>query len=161
MDIYVAILPMALIAATIYPLKNDAFVWATWLDETVDLILGFLLVLFPWIPLSVLNRFLFGRIICVLDDKGLHHKGGFIPWQHIEQVIYEVEVPSRHWEFCRAIIHSKAGELTLNHAPYFLLKKIKRHTPDIPVRLSKSSVFAIVFFAVFPSAAMLFIMLVS
>ena len=61
--------------------------------EDVDMILLLgTVVLLPLVLLSLLNRFFFGEVICVLDEKGLHYDGGFIWWQDIKKAVYEPDV---------------------------------------------------------------------
>jgi len=119
-------------------------------SDVVYVFLGFLIIMIPIMILSVLNRFLFGDVVCVLEKEGLHHKEGFIIWDAIVKMEYELNIPSKERKyFCYVSItkHSRFGAEII-HAPYFLLKEAKNYHPSLEVGLSKRSKLLIRFFMI-------------
>lgn len=90
--------------------------------------------------LLVLNHYFFGKIICVLGKDGIAHKTGFIRWNRIKRIEYEIHLPRRyqyHWEYCRAVIFTGAGQIGIDHAPLCMLFFVRRLHPEIPMGLGK------------------------
>lgn len=91
--------------------------------------------------LLVLNHYFFGKIICVLGKDGIAHKKGFIRWNRIKRIEYEIHLPSKHQyyyrEHCRAVIFTGAGQIGIDHAPLCLLFFARRLHPEIPMGLGK------------------------
>ena len=90
--------------------------------------------------LLVLNHYFFGRIICVLGKDGIAHKKGFIRWNRIKRIEYEIHLPRRHqylWEYCRAVIFTGAGQIGIDHAPLCMLFFAHKLHPEIPMGLGK------------------------
>lgn len=94
----------------------------------------------PLLLLSLLNRFLFGKVVCVLDENGLHYEGGFIEWSAVTGIDYEARLPLRSGPaYSYARIIGSGIEIKLLHAPHLLLKKARKHNPDIQTGLSRDS----------------------
>ena len=78
-----------------------------------------------------------------MNEDGIHHKDGVTKWSEIERIEYEVEFPSRYYSprrnWCRAIIYTKKTEITLMHAPMFILSEARKHSPSIDAKISKNS----------------------
>lgn len=95
--------------------------------------------------LSLVNRFFFGEIICVINDQGLHYHNGFIRWSQINQAVYEPDLPGEiGWRICccnelHLTVKSfqKETKIVLDHAPLLLLRIIKQHRPGIPCKMSR------------------------
>ena len=105
----------------------------------------------PFLILSPLNRRLFGKIVCVLNEDGIHYKDGFVRWNEIVKMEYEIDFPSgfiKHYRYCRAIIYTSKEEIVIQHAPLFLLSKVKKQNPDVQTGVSKSSKWEVGFFLV-------------
>ena len=117
-----------------------------------------LLLLLPFVALSALNRFFFGEIICVINEKGIYHKNGFTPWVNIREIVYEISLPSKEtlraaaardypgskyahatsYDCCHAFLMlGKTYRITLLHAPLHLLKEAKKYHPDLRTSLSE------------------------
>lgn len=135
---------MAVSTVTAMVALDPKITMATCLEDMDMILLLGTVVLLPLVLLSLLNRFFFGEVICILDEKGLHYDGGFIWWQDIKKAVYEPDVPHqfRRRIFCTNRLcltvkpFAKEREIELNGAPFFLLRKIKKHRPDIPCKLS-------------------------
>ena len=120
------------------------------------------LILLPMTVLSALNRFCFGEIICVLNEKGMYYEEEavrFIPWRELRRVSYQPDIPWRsgyksHCYCTRAEItvqsFKKKKQFALYHVPYMLLGKIKKYAPDVHCGLTKSGVVLVVMMALLP-----------
>jgi len=97
----------------------------------------------PFVILSLLNRRYFGKIICVINEDGIHHKDGLIKWDDIVKIEYEIELPGgavkKENMFCHSVIHTKKEKITLIHTPLFFISKIKKYRPSIDAGVSKNS----------------------
>ena len=124
-------------------LYADSFNFSKWLSE--NLWIGIWVCFcfsIPFLILSALNRRLFGKIVCVLNEDGIHYKDGFVRWNEIVKTEYEIDFPSRtskRHQFCRAIIYTSKEEIVIRHAPLFILSKVKKQNPDIQTEVSKNS----------------------
>ncbi len=123
------------------------FQLSEWLSGLLISFEGCLVCSFPFVFLSVLNRRIFGKIICVLNDDGIHYKDGIIKWNEIVKMEYEIKIPRRRKLFnpkyrkyrCHAIIYTRKRKIVLMHAPLFLLSKSRKYYPDINAKVSKGS----------------------
>ena len=127
----------------VFSIRMGEFDMREWLgDLWISVYLCFIFSL-PWIVLKILTRLCLGRIICVLDDDGIHHKGGFIAWDRVERVEYVIDVPPRYNidpnQKCRAVIHTENESIILLQAPLYLLRCIKKSHPKIRAKLSNGS----------------------
>lgn len=107
-------------------LSKDGITQYTPIDMFEMLIIIFIWLI-PLFILSLLNRFLFGRIVCVLNQEGVHYEQGFIPWEKITNIEYEIEIPSRlsRRNYCFARILGDGLDVKLIHAPYYFIRKAK------------------------------------
>ncbi|MBE6543735.1 MAG: hypothetical protein E7675_04990 [Ruminococcaceae bacterium] len=133
-------------------IQEHKFVFSNWLSN-VFICFGVMLILsFPLILLSILNRHCFGRIVCVLDDKGIHYREGFIKWEDINSIEYFISNQRRYsydpFRSCRAVIYTDKGSISLLHSPFYILASIKKIKPNIPSGMSRSSKFRIIFLAI-------------
>jgi len=96
-------------------------------------------VLIPLIFLSILNRFCFGKVICVLDDKGIHTENDLLLWTDIKGVSFKTAMHSRfrYRPACATFSIKNAGEYEFDimHFPFYGLRKIKRYCPDVKVEV--------------------------
>ena len=104
-------------------------------------VLIFVVFSLPFLILQVLNKHFFGRIICVLNEEGIHHPKGMLKWEAIEKIEYAIDSkpryksdPSRAF---RAIVYYAQGtkHLVLEKAPISLLSRIKKYRKDIDVQI--------------------------
>lgn len=153
--------PIYLLSSVLVPLYfflliSDLATGHGFLETIRELIIS-LWVPFVWIGplviLSFLNRSHFGRIICVLTPDGLQHDRGFIPWEQITMIEYEIVLPRRNYTYtnqinsCFAHIHVKdTKDLLLVQAPYMLLQAVQNYNPDIRTSFTKHSINTIRFF---------------
>ena len=85
-----------------------------------------------------------GAIVCVLNDDGIHYANDWIAWSEIQKITYHIRIPERcsaksseNPDCCKAVISTEHGEISLDHAPYFLIMYVKKKHPKIKARLSK------------------------
>jgi len=114
--------------------------WVSALLVSIEVCGGFAV---PFIILSLLNRRYFGKIICVINEAGIHYKGGLVKWEDISKIEFEIELPGgvvkRENLFCHTVIHTRKQKITLIHTPIFLIFKVKKHKPFIDAGVSKNS----------------------
>ena len=125
--------------------------WSVWLSDLlvcVEICLAFSI---PFIFLAILNRFFFGKIICVINENGIHHKDGTVKWSEIVKIEYEIQFPSSTvYRSCHAIIHTRQEKIVLVHAPLVLLSKARKYSPNTRAGVSKSSKWMIGVFIALP-----------
>ena len=136
---------MALIFATAAEcIGNPNLSFTNWIDDvTLYIVIGAVPTI-PLLILSLLNRFYVGKIICVLDNNGLHYEQDFISWPQIQKAIYQPDIPYKPGQhsytsnelYLTVEANQDQVQIELEHAPFMLLRKIKKHCPDIPCRLT-------------------------
>lgn len=106
---------------------------------------GLFVLTAPFILLSVLNRFFFGRVICVINDEGIRVIDGpqIIKWGEITNVSYTpAGVVGHRLYFSEADIYVPINcseltrILTLPHLPLYGLRLMKRHMPEAKFNLT-------------------------
>ncbi|MBR6507157.1 MAG: hypothetical protein IKT37_06120 [Clostridia bacterium] len=108
-------------------------------------------IILPLVFLSILNRFLFGKIICVVDNSALVLEDTKIPLRYIKKVSYTPKLISKHkvnYTFATLHIDSpEKGEYTTDilHFPLYGLRVIKSHNPNVKIKFTKSGVFTVAF----------------
>lgn len=120
-------------------------------------------VLIPLILLSILNRFCFGKVICVLDDKGIHTENDLLLWTDIKSVSFKTAMHSRfrYRPACTTfyIKNTSEYELDIINFPFYGLRKIKRYCPDVNVKVQNKG--WIMFFALCPTIISIVLSLLS
>jgi len=136
----------------VFSLSMGGFSLSKWLSDlliSVEVCLGFAI---PFIILFLLNRRYFGKIICVINEDGIHYKNGIVKWEDITKVEYEIELPGgvvkKKNLFCHSVIYTKKQKITLIHTPIFFISKVKKYKPSIDVGISKNSKWMIGFIIV-------------
>lgn len=124
-------------------LMLGGFTWAEALETVwISLVLHGMLAL-PFIVLSILNRYLFGKVVCMLCENGIQSDDTLIKWENIEKIEYQIELPARgmflHKQYNRAIVYTKNKEISIQHAPLYILRAAKRIRPELDARINKSS----------------------
>lgn len=139
---------------TLFELPADPTEAAQVQSLTVAVLIILLLILIPLAVLSALNRFCFGKTVCVLNEKGLYffdQKVRCILWSDIKEVAYEPDLPSskrpfRHPSYNAIHITTKPFKktitTTITEVPFYLLGRMKKYQPNAKYRVKK---FCIVF----------------
>ena len=127
----------------VFSLNMGGFNLSKWLSDLLICAEVCLVFAIPFIILSLLNRRYFGKIICVINEDGIHHKDGLIKWDDIVKIEYEIELPGgvvkKENLFCHSVIYTQKQKITLIHTPIFFISKVKKHTPSIDAGISKRS----------------------
>ena len=157
------------------------------IEDMASLMVALLFLAVPLLPLivlSILNRFYFGRVVCVLNEKGLYFADGFIDediffkaegnvrmirWEHIRKVAYDPDGFrfSRHTSGCKncAYITTKPYKkeivAELNHVPFMLLRKMKKYCPDAKYGFTGWGWVIIGIFALIPTVIPIFVLFVE
>ena len=139
--------------------QNPEITLTYWLKISGILLLVSAGLLLPLGMLSVLNRFCFGKIICVLDKKGLHHDGGFVCWGDIKKAVYEPDFPckvGRRIHCCNQLCltvkpFKKEIQIELDGAPFMTLREVKRRCPNSKCKISGWGIFLIATIALAPA----------
>ncbi len=123
--------------------------------ETVGVGLAVMFVLLsPFIVLSVLNRFFFGKVVSVFSEDGLALENDLIPWKDIRKVSYHPRMPSRYrLEYTYVTVWVKPWgkegySVDILQFPAYGLKKMKKYCPGITVEREKTTV---LFYALLPT----------
>ena len=136
----------------IFTLGDNSFEWSKWLSDLLISVEVGVCFAIPFIILSVLNRHFFGKIICVINEYGIHHKDGLTKWNEITKIEYEIEWPggtvAKQYRYCRAIIYTKNDNVVLPHAPMYVLSNVMKYSPSTTARVSKNSKWVVGFFIV-------------
>lgn len=127
----------------VFSLSMAEFSLSKWFSDlliSVEVCFGFSI---PFIILSFLNRRYFGRIICVVNEDGIHYQDGTVKWEDITKIEYEIELPGgtvrKEHLFCHAVVHTKKENITLIHAPRYVLSTVKKYRPSMDTGISKNS----------------------
>ena len=95
----------------------------------------------PFLVLRLLNKYFFGRIICVLDEEGIYYanKGKFC-WDSIEKIEYVIDSKARYkndsGKTWRVIIYTHGGKhVTLEKAPLYIISSIKKYQKSLDVKI--------------------------
>ena len=149
--------PVVPIMVLILDLKRGSFEHSKKLLEYSEIVplLFFIIfiVLGPFLLLSLLNRFFFGKLVCVINDENLVLDDREIPLKNIEKVEYAPQIPFsyrslRHIDFTYVRIFvrpmfGKVYSVDVLHFPIYGLKKLKQVAPHIKVRWNKSYLFLV------------------
>ena len=130
---------------------DGAIVWSEIIKFNLQALVTCAIIAVPFIILSVLNRFYFGKLVCILDDSGIYHDDRLISWEQIERIDYEIEWRRKYSmqiRFCHATVFTKNETIVINHAPFHLISSTKKLRPDIRASLSKRSVSTLWLFAI-------------
>jgi hypothetical protein len=134
------------------------------------LIILYLHILIPLVILSVLNRFCFGKVVCVLNKKGIYfydHKVICIPWSSIKEVTYAPNYPDTHRSARSGYNSVKIATMPfkktviteIRQVPFYLLGKMKAYCPNVKYRIEKFDIICMLSIALIPSAIVIFTIL--
>ena len=138
-------------AMLVFTVALDKFELSTWLSDTWISVWLCLVFSAPFVILSIFNRRFFGRLICVVSEKGICWEDRTVGWNEIDKIEYEINLPGssrKENRFCYAVIYTKNETVVLLHAPLLLLSKAKKYSPSIRASVSKSSKWMIGFMIV-------------
>lgn len=139
--ILLGIIPMFAVISAGYALKNGTFSLEKWLGGLGTGAYTLFVFLLPLVLLSVFNRFFFGKIVCVLNEKGIWYDGGHAVWSDITAVEYESALPSRGSSrgYSHAVVICGDNRIIIDQAPLYMLRQVRKYALHIKTRHSKSS----------------------
>ena len=112
---------------------------------------AFGICLTPLIFLSLLNKFMFGKIIGVIDENGIHLENDYIRLADIESVTYSPRTPRRYRVVHTfATIKTSKYDVDVLHFSLYALRYIKKQNPDIKIKLDKDGKDEILYFFYMP-----------
>lgn len=100
----------------------------------------------PLIIISFFNRFLFGKIVCVLSENGIHYLNGtkarVAKWENIDYIEYGI----RMWPFfmtfdhawCYARVIGDDLDVNIDQAPFMLIGKARKYNKRIKLKFEKT-----------------------
>ena len=125
---------------TFIPLIEGYFSFSEW-RENLASPLALMVLSAPLIFFSILNRFLFGKIVCVLNEEGIHYKYGLIRWDRIVRIEYQIasysKNPRYHQHACIAVV-CKNTTIKIQSAPLYILSAAKKFRPNIKTKIDKT-----------------------
>ncbi|MBR2464093.1 MAG: hypothetical protein IKB41_01490 [Clostridia bacterium] len=148
--------------------KQNISIWNSWhllwniTTEALPTIAAFILPLFL---LSVCSKFIFGKTIAVVEQKGLYLDNTFIPWEDIKAVEYNATHFSRfnfraaHITITVAPARKREYVVEVSNFTLYGLRKLKKHLPNQTVRWAKGELLVTIFIALLPTAIFLLIAL--
>lgn len=140
--IYLELLMVLIIMFATCEIATHRFVFLEYLRSVAiafKLILGLML---PFVILSVFNRYTFGKIVCVLNDEGIHYKDGCIKWDNITEMRYNVTTFTRI-RYAPAFINviCKDKEICITSAPLLVFRYAKKFRSSIKLKKDNSVLF--------------------
>lgn len=132
--------------------------------NTVRVALPILATFFiPLILLSLGSKYIFGKTVAVISEKGLQLEDTFIPWKDISSVRYTAprlsKISSKPAYITVTVNSSKKGPYDIEVLSFTLygLRKLRKYLPKETVRWEKGDLPFIVFMALLPTVIFLFI----
>ena len=120
---------------TCIPLFDGNFNVEKWTEQVLVSVMVAGIDLVLCVGLSVLNRFFFGEIVCVLNEDGIHHKDRLVKWNDILGVEYTVTHVARFY-FRPAYVDVVCKNETIRIAsvPLYMLSLAKKFNPNIKIK---------------------------
>lgn len=146
---FLLFLPAILLVLVLLHLSDGTLTAPVFFEELITVLGIWCMPLLPLLLLSLCNRFFFGRIVCVLDERGIHHADGLVRWEDVKHIDYEIEIKGRHSNTpCSATVYHKNGyKIELTGAPLRILFAARRRYKGLEVGLSSTSKFLLILIA--------------
>ena len=80
-------------AMLVFTVALDKFELSTWLSDTWISVWLCLVFSAPFVILSIFNRRFFGRVICVVSEKGICWEDRSVGWNEIDKIENEINLP--------------------------------------------------------------------
>ena len=114
----------------------------------------------PLLLISILNRNVFGKIVCIIDENGIYHGNRFVPWDKIKEIQYEIVLPAPRWKpnsfnpfdvrACYAYVIGTECKFKIMYAPHFILQIARKYNSNVKTGFSNESKKVICFVLCFP-----------
>ncbi len=136
--IFLSILLLAFEIVTFIPLFESDFNFNKWTEDIFASVFTITIFIAPCIVFSVLNRFFFGKIVCVLNDEGIHYKDGLIKWNDILSVKYNITHIGRfHFRPAYIDVVCKNKTIQIESVPLYMFSIVKKFNVDIKIKNDK------------------------
>lgn len=132
-------IPYAVFTISLCIGKFDSYEWPSTLWTSIWVCFFFSL---PLLILRILNKHCFGRIICVLNEKGIYYANkGKLRWETIEKIEYIIDSKPRHKndtkKAFRAIVYTQGGKhIVLPNAPLYIVSRLKKYKKGLDIKIS-------------------------
>lgn len=134
---------MISVTYALFDIRSGTFVLGKWLNTSAEVV-GILLPLAViFAVLYVLNRFFFGKTLCVSDEKGIYTERGLIEWYRLSRAEYVPQISSRRRvKYCYLLLFvtdekGKETAVRIDHFPYYGLGEIRKACPAVEAKMSK------------------------
>lgn len=161
------VIPLCISLFAMVLIRHNGFSWGEWLTISFEGISFVLALLSPFVLLSALNRFLFGKIVSVINDNGIYFENNFVPWNKIKKITYIPDTPSEYqhsvphhcYTRLKLTVESETGEdydVEIKNFPLYGLFKIKKYCSNKKIKFAaKNVLWALVFLGIAMIASLL------
>lgn len=109
------------------------------LTGMMDGVMVLLKYVLAWAVLLLLNIFCIGKTVCILTSDGLYCESGFYKWEHIQRMEFHLPGASKSKiTYASVRLIGKDMDVTLLHAPVYLMIRVRKYSPKITVSLRKA-----------------------
>ena len=116
-------------------LVEHSFHFDQWRENMLDLTFIVAKFIAPFLVLSVLNRFFFGKIVCVLNEEGIRYKNGIIKWYDIVSIKYHImDLNKFHYRPSYIDVVCKNKTVQIKSAPLYMFSFVKKSNADIEIK---------------------------
>lgn len=153
-------IPISILGMTMILIKHNELSFNYWLTLSLEGVGIVFALLSPFIILSLLNRFIFGKIVSVINNEGIYFENNFIPWNEIDKISYIPNIPSKYQS---SVLHHRYTRLSLTicnengveydaeikHFPFYGLFKLKKYFPAKKIKfIGKNVTWTIIVIAI-------------
>lgn len=155
------IIPICIILIAMVLIRHNEFSFSEWLALSLNGIGLLIAIISPFIVLSVLNRFWFGKIVSVINNQGIYFENNFLPWNKINKIEYIPDTAGRQYKINLRLYGYTRLKLTLNSGigdeydaeiknfPLYGLFFFKKFCPDKKIKFdAKNVIWALVFLGI-------------
>ena len=130
--------PYCVFVSSLFLGKFDPSAWPSTIWTSVSTCFGLSL---PFLILRILNKKFFGRIICVLTEKGIYYPKGMLRWETIKRIEYVIDAKPRCKSdpggSIRAIIYTQGGRhVVLPNAPLCILSRSRKYHHELDIKIA-------------------------
>ena len=123
---------------TFVPLFRDNFDFNKWVEDVFTSVFIAAIFIVPCIVFALINRFLFGKIVCVLNEEGIHYKDGLVKWCDILCIEYNITAVGRfHFRPSYIAVVCKKRTIQIESVPLYMFSVAKQFDSDIKTRIEK------------------------
>ncbi len=121
---------------TIFNFSISDFYFDEWIEFVFESTGWFLIPISIFLLLSVLNKTVFGEVVCVVNQQGIYYKYGHAKWENIAWIKHNL--PFIHKTVCVSeyiqITLKSESRIDVEHIPKYVLMVAKNKFKKIKVR---------------------------